>query len=146
MSKQSRAYNGMEAAVRHNDTQVESGMVLYHEPDESLFDEDEEPNLCFVCNEESDDWVCPACRKAITVERAAAYGKDQRTERSINGYYAMLFDDTDIEEILAREVEERKTYHLWRPDLIGRAQDFCVGRNLDGLQNYVDWLEARDGI
>lgn len=128
------------------DSMIENGMVLYSESDESPFDEDDEPERCFVCGEESDDRVCDACRKVVTVERATAYGKDHRTKRSINGYYVMLFDDSDIEEILAREVKERQACHIWRPDLIGKAQDFCIDGDLSDLQDYVDWLEVQDGI
>ena len=127
------------------DSNVENGMVLYHEPDELPFDDDE-PEVCFVCGEESDDRVCDACRNAVTVERATAYGHDNRTDVSINGYYAMLFDDSDIDEILAREVKERQICPVFRPELLGKAEDFCIDGDLSDLQDYVDWLEAHDGV
>ena len=99
-----------------------------------------EARECALCGEyfdKEEGWrVCKHClEEGATYENALAVGEENKDSVKINGFLANVFTESQIEEILQRELDQARK--LTPTDINEQAKQYC----LDDSDYFGDWLE-----
>ena len=99
---------------------------------------------CMICCEEVDEeetmyGICEKCwADAHTFDNAILYGHSARTDVSVNGYYAALLTQVQIDNALKELVMDVRREYYSVTDTV--AQKFLK----EDSGNFADWLKERN--
>lgn len=92
-----------------------------------------EINICKCCGEESEYDLCEECiDDKTTPDVVWEYGENEKEKVSLNALLVMQFSESEIEEILLRELTEANQFRDAMEDLINSDK-----------YDYVDYLVER---
>ena len=99
-----RVYESLEDAKEERES-IEYGDKTYHETNCYCHcgGELEEVQKCKICGEIAESEICDKC---LSIEKCFKVGEEHRQCLELNGFVASMFDTSEIEEILMRELKE----------------------------------------
>lgn len=110
-------------------------------PNNPNFNDEPEMKTCPLCGEQFnaeyfENAVCDLCAyKNATYENALAWGKEEPREVEVNGFLAYVFTESEIEEILLRELEEKGNVLVAGVRNLN-AHKYCT----EDIGAFADWL------
>ena len=110
-------------------------------PNNPNYNDEPETKTCPICGNEFnaeyfENAVCDPCAyKNATYTNALALGKEEPREVNINGFLAYAFTESEIEEILLRELEEKGNILVAGVRNL-YAHEYCT----EDIGAFADWL------